>query len=138
MKTEISAGGVVVRKKGSVWEVLLLKDMKGNWTFPKGIIEKGENPKSAAQREIGEEVGINQLEYISELSSAEYMYYREGLIKKTVHYFLYQSKGDEVLNPQKEEGISQAKWFHFPQALKIIGYAKTNKPLLEEANRHLD
>ncbi len=35
MKKEISAGGVIVRKKARGWEVLLIKDMKSNWTFPK-------------------------------------------------------------------------------------------------------
>lgn len=97
MKKELSAGGVVVRKKGNAWQVLLLKDMNDNWTFPKGLIEKGENPPSAAKREIA----------------------------------------DEKLRPQKEEGISEAKWLTFPKALKVICYAKTNKPLLVEAKKVL-
>lgn len=137
MNTKISAGGVVVGKTGRSWTVLLLKDMNGNWTFPKGLIEKGEEPVAAAQREVEEEVGIKNLRLLREFPPIQYMYYREGLIKKTVHYFLFESTGKSVLKPQKEEGIRGAKWFRFPEALKVVGYAKTNRPLLEAAQKFL-
>ena len=43
MNTEVSSGGIVVYKAHDGWYVLLMKDMKHNWTFPKGKIEHGEN-----------------------------------------------------------------------------------------------
>ncbi|KKW10495.1 MAG: hypothetical protein UY49_C0021G0009 [Microgenomates group bacterium GW2011_GWC1_49_7] len=42
MKTEVSAGGIVVRKRMRIWEVLVIRDMNDVWTFPKGLVEKGE------------------------------------------------------------------------------------------------
>ena len=54
MKTEVSAGGVIVRKRRDAWEVLLICDPKGKWTFPKGHLEADESYQDAAIREIGE------------------------------------------------------------------------------------
>lgn len=133
MKTETSAGGIIVRKKSSRWEVLLICDMNKSWTFPKGIIEKGENPVDSAKREIAEEVGIQKLILLKTLNSITYIYRRNGLISKTVQYYLFKQLGREEIHVQREEGIFQAQWVTFQKALRIIGYAKTNKALLQEA-----
>ena len=133
MKTEVSAGGVVVQKRGSVWRVLLLRDMNDSWTFPKGLVEKGEKKKDAALREIGEEVGLTKLEYIRSVSPIEYVYRRGSLVHKTVHYFLFRAQGTETIVCQKSEGIKEAKWFEFDEAISIIGYPKTNIALLKKA-----
>lgn len=129
MKTETSAGGIVVKNN----RVLLLRDMNDSWTFPKGVVEKGETYRDAALREIQEEVGLTKLEYIAAVSPIEYFYRRGSLIHKTVHYFLFQASGEEKIVCQKSEGISDARWFEFEKAISVIGYPKTNIPLLREA-----
>ncbi len=134
MKRELSAGGIIVRKKGTQWDVLLLRDMNKNWTFPKGLVEEGEDPIAAAKREIFEEVGIRDVSLLSLLKPIHYMYNRGGLISKTVHYFLFSSRGTETPKGQKEEGISDVRWVPLDEAITIIGYPKTNKPLLEEVS----
>jgi 8-oxo-dGTP pyrophosphatase MutT (NUDIX family) len=133
MKTEISAGGIIFKRMGSDWHVALLKDMSGNWTFPKGIIEKGESPQEAAEREIAEEIGLSRLRYIAPVSSVSYTYRRGRLIHKTVHYFLFEATGDEPFVCQKNEGIQEAQWMKPDQAQKIVGYGKTNTPLIAQA-----
>ncbi len=130
MKIEISAGGIVVRKNKNSWEVLLMRDMSNNWTFPKGLVEKGEDLVAAAAREIQEEVGLSDVRFIAKLPTIRYMYQRNGLISKVVHYFLFTSSGTATLAPQKEEGIKEARWVPIDQAREIIGYPKTNAPLL--------
>lgn len=135
MKVEISSGGVVYRQNGSSFEVLLLKDKNNFWSFPKGLIEEGEDKLTAAQREIGEEVGIHNLEMISELAPIHYIYkWQTTIIKKTVYFFLFKYAGSETPKPQLEEGITETKWFDLEEAIKIIGYVKTNKAVLEEAH----
>lgn len=134
MITEISAGGVVYQKKGSGFQLLLLKDRKGEWTFPKGLVEKNEDTIVTAQREIAEEVGLTNTKFIAELDPVNYFYKREGkLIKKTVHYYLFQFTGSDEPVGQKEEGIREVKWFSPKEALEIVGYRKTNKKVLEMA-----
>jgi 8-oxo-dGTP pyrophosphatase MutT (NUDIX family) len=137
MRIEISAGGIIVRKRNDGYEVVLICDSKGKWTFPKGHLEVDESHLDTAIREIGEEVGIYDLRHIADLSPVTYLFTRDGLVKKTVHFFLFESKGDMPLVPQAEEGISQAQWVPWADAEKQLGYPKTNKPILEEARTFL-
>jgi 8-oxo-dGTP pyrophosphatase MutT (NUDIX family) len=71
MKTEHSAGGIVIRKQKPGCFVLIIKDMNHSWTFPKGMIELGEKPVEAAVREIAEETGVNNLKLIKPLEQIE-------------------------------------------------------------------
>lgn len=137
MKTEISAGGIVVRLKPGRWEVLLLQDMNDTWTFPKGKIGIGEDIEDAARREIREEVGLRDIKMLSKLPVIRYMYRRNGLIGKTVQYYIFQSIGNETLVSQTEEGIHDATWMPLDRAERIIGYPKTNKALLKKTVRFL-
>lgn len=116
----------------------MLKDQKGQWTFPKGMIEKGESPEEAAKREIEEEVGLHAVEVKEKLDSVQYFFkWEEELVKKTVHYFLAEFTGSEQPVPQTEEGIQEVKWFSTEDALKEVGYKKSNKPILEKAIKSL-
>lgn len=138
MKIEISAGGIVYRKKGKACQILLLKDKNNNWTFPKGLIEDNEDKITTAQREIGEEVGLKNTKFISELPPIGYWYkWQKDLVKKTVYYFLFEAVGNEKPEPQKDEGIKEVKWFTPQKALAIIGYRKTNEPVLKEVIKRL-
>ncbi len=137
MNTETSAGGIIVYKSAAGWQVLLMKDMKNNWTFPKGKIEDGEDLQDTATREIEEEVGITNLRCVTQLSPTTYWYTRGKSIKKTVHYFLFFSKTKQHPKVQSEEGISDAKWTNWRAAETLIGYPKTNAPLLSEAHKAL-
>ncbi|RJR15374.1 NUDIX domain-containing protein [Candidatus Microgenomates bacterium] len=136
MHFEQSAGGVVVAKKGDKHFVLLLKDKSNKWTFPKGLIEKGEEKEKAAEREIGEETGIKTLKLLKSLTPIEYFYRWEGdLRKKTVYYFLFAGDADEKGTPQREEGIQEIRWIPIDEAMASIGYPKTNKKILMEAKQ---
>ncbi len=132
MKTEVSAGGIVVHNGKNQWYVLILKDMNNTWTFPKGLIETGETPEVAAGREIAEEVGTSRLTLLARLPPVTYFYERNGRIKKTVQYFIFESPSRARPKPQKQEGISEARWVKLGDATQMIGYRQTNVKLLEE------
>lgn len=134
MRIEISAGGVVFKKQGKEIRILLLRDQNGNWTFPKGLVEDNENQEITAQREILEETGLENIELVVPLSPIQYWFKWEGdLVKKTVYYYLFKDLGHKKPKPQIAEGISEVKWFKKDEALKIIGYRKTNEKVLKEA-----
>ncbi len=135
MKTEVSAGGIILKYTKRVWEVLVLQDMNSVWTFPKGKIEENENLEQAAVREIHEEVGMKSLIMIRKFRPIEYTYTKSGPVKKTVHYFLFQSDGTEHLINQTEEGIHNATWMPIDHALEVIGYPKTNRALLVQVKQ---
>ena len=133
-KFEHSAGGVIFRRSGKEVEILLLKDKKGEWSFPNGLIEENEEKIKTAEREIGEEVGLHDLTFVDEIDSIRYFYRFQGaLVRKKVDFYLFEYKGNKTPVPQKEEGISEVVWFTPEEAQKNIGYAKTNKPVLERA-----
>ena len=138
MKQEQSAGAVIIRNLSNIWEVLLIRDMKGILTFPKGFMEMGEDAKQTAKREATEETGITNITLLAELPSVSYFYTRNGQsIKKLVQYFLFISNKDEQLTPQIEEGITEIVWMHMDKALALIGYEKSNKPVLTAANTYI-
>ena len=65
MPTEKSCGAVVFKqqKDGSV-KYLLLHYEAGHWDFPKGKQEKNEKEEQTAAREIKEETGIEDIEFV--------------------------------------------------------------------------
>ncbi len=132
MNTEHSAGGIILRKYRNSWQLLLIKDMSGNWTFPKGKIEKGESSLEAAVREIKEEVGLFDLSMVERLSSVLYIYKRKGTVNKIVDYFLFISTIGQSITLQKDEGIQDAKWVNVTDALKAVGYPQTYIPLVKK------
>lgn len=137
MRTEFSAGGIIACQFQKKWYILILKDMNGTWTFPKGVIEKGESAEEAAKREIHEEVGITGLKLLATLTPIQYFYRRKGTIKKTVQYFIFLSDIRTKPNVQKEEGIREARWVPINEAMEMIGYRETNVGLLKETEKYL-
>ena len=137
MKLEISSGGIIYRKNKGKFEIALVLDSFSRWTFPKGHIEKGEKPEEAGLREVGEEIGIRDLEIIKLLKKIDYWFKLEGvLIHKYVYFFLMEAPPGAKLKFQKEE-LKDARWFTPQNALKNIDYKKDNTSLLKKAIENL-
>ena len=102
-----AAGGVVENNKKQV----LLIFRNGFWDLPKGKLEKGEDVKEAAIREVEEECGLFAPEITKELASTYHTYERQGkkYLKKTFWYSMFYDK-EHALVPQFEEGITKACW----------------------------
>lgn len=129
---EFSSGGVIIKKYDAGLKVLLIKDGYGHWTWPKGNIEAGESPEEAAIREIGEEVGLKDIELIDKITDIEYYYRLKGrLIFKTVYLYLFETKAQEPIKALKSE-IEDAQWFSPETALKRVEY-KDSKEVLKKA-----
>ena len=58
--TPTHAGGIVYRMNGDSPEFLLVtaRSPRVEWVYPKGRIERGEDPAGAAVREVEEEAGV--------------------------------------------------------------------------------
>lgn len=112
--------------------VAMLKDSYGKWTFPKGHVEPGETTKQAAMREIEEEMGLRQLKSIAKIGTIDIWFrdrfvFKGKLIHKYIHYFLFESIGDQRLRkpeptPEDREQIHAVRWVPINQFRKKSNY----------------
>ncbi|OGS28572.1 MAG: hypothetical protein A2218_05010 [Elusimicrobia bacterium RIFOXYA2_FULL_53_38] len=126
---EHAAGGIIL-EDGCVL-LILMRDLKGVkvWTFPKGHLELGETPRTAACREVAEETGFD-CEIISELYTAEYSFVRNGRpVDKDVRWYLMKRVGGDgaVKTPEEIFGI---QWRPLSEARGLLRY-KSDLRILE-------
>lgn len=117
--SKLSCGVVVVRKAESGWMTLLLRAYR-NWDFPKGLCEGGEQPLEAAVREVGEETGIDDLNFDWGDRYVDTAPYNRG---KVARYYLARTAEESV-----EMGISpelgrpehhEYRWVSFDEAYDL-------------------
>jgi len=128
---EPTAGGIIFRrdKSGEV-EILLAQDVRNRWTIPKGHIEEGETAQQAAKREIGEEVGLHDVEIMGWLGKIHFRYRRQDkLVLMTTQIYLVKAHGDTDAT-EKDHWMSDLKWFKFNDALETIEYEDIGKLML--------
>ena len=102
-----AAGGVVYNNQN---KILMIKRL-GKCDLPKGKVETGEALQTCAIREVEEECGISKPVIIKKLKPSYHIYKSENnSILKTTYWFLMKYNGNEELNPQKSEDITEAKW----------------------------
>lgn len=119
MIKEISSGGVVVFGN----TILLLKKFNGDWVLPKGRIEKNEDLKDAALREVMEEAGV-KAEITKYIGKIKYKYENlkeEEMVHKTVHWYFMKSNCMDCV-PQKKEGFIDAMFVHMDKAKDLVRY----------------
>ena len=98
---ESSCGAIVYRIINGETRFLLIKNKRSaNWGFPKGHIERGENEKETAYREVLEEAGI-RIRFLPDFRfRSEYSI--QGRIEKQVVIFL-ATTDDTTTTIQQEE-----------------------------------
>lgn len=104
----LAAGGLVLNKNGE----LLMIYRNNTWDLPKGKVEKNEETKAAALREVEEECGVKGI-CIDEFAGFTYhLYDLEGkqFFKTTHWYTMGVSSAQQILKPQLEEGITRVAW----------------------------
>ena len=128
-RDEISAGGIVFRNEGAAPLYLLIRDSYGNWGFPKGHLEQGEQPDAAAMREVSEETGLTRLELRAPVETIDWHFrFRGRLIHKVCHFYLMES-ADARTKPQRAEGITACRWARYDDAARMLSYANAREVL---------
>lgn len=135
-----AAGGLVFNKESQ----LLTIKRNGIWDLPKGKIEKYEDQRAAALREVMEETGLNMLNISEKVGETYHAYFEDDVVMlKETHWYFMNSSGKGKLKPQEEEGISEVKWadldwfrsaeFTTYQSIKdIVAKALANQPAVTE------
>ena len=128
-REEVSAGGVVYRIDDGRPLFLLIRDSYANWGFPKGHLERGEAPETAAVREVTEETGLEAIESRGVIETIDwYFRFRGRLIHKVCHFYLMESASDRT-SPQTAEGITECQWVPYDEATRMISYANARQVL---------
>jgi len=132
---EISAGAVIFRKNSRL-QFLLLHYPSGHWDFVKGKIEVNENPHQTTIREVKEETGITDLDFVNGFEeSVEYEFQYDGeLIHKKVIFFLAKTNTVEIKISHEHLDFV---WLEFKEALEKTTY-RNARSVLSKANQLLE
>lgn len=134
---EYSSGGVVYRRTETGYEFVAVQRARhGDWSLPKGHIEKGESKEEAALREVKEETGI-EARIVGDLREVVYFYKRpkQGLTRKSVYYYLMEALTYDLGGPNWE--VFESRWVPMSEAGDLLSYAN-DKQTVQQALKALD
>jgi len=110
-----ASGGVVV--KDGKWLFMFRRKI---WDLPKGKLDKGENSKQAAIREIQEETGV-KVKVKDKICTTWHTYtLNNNRILKRTKWYLCDCIDDSKISPQAEEQIEKLEWFNLIEAKSIL------------------
>lgn len=110
-----AAGGIVTKRDKYLFIYRLKK-----WDLPKGKLEKKENVKVAAVREVEEECNV-KVKLGPKVCKTWHTYTRNGKnhLKKTSWYHMTLEE-DGKMKPQKEEGIEKVIWVNKVEVRTVL------------------
>ena len=110
-----ASGGVVV--KDGKWLFMFRRKI---WDLPKGKLDKGENSRQAAVREIQEETGV-KVKVKDKICTTWHTYtLNNNRILKRTKWYLCDCIDDSKIAPQAEEQIEKLEWFTLPEAKSVL------------------
>ncbi len=124
--------------KNNHFQIVFILDAFNRWTFPKGHIEEGEDQVEALEREIKEEIGLEEVKVIKELGEREYIANEPGkeAVRRKVTDFLVEASGKTEIKLEKSPGIKDAQWFDLDKIAELKRY-KDCEYVLQEAINYL-
>lgn len=135
---ETSVGAFLYKiENNEIFFLLVYSKRNNEWGFPKGHIEPDETEIETAKREIKEETGITDIEFINKFRCID-TYKIKGtlsntknrIIDKNVIYYLARTKED--FKGSVDDEIGQGKWLNYNQSIEFLKY-DNQKQLLKSA-----
>jgi 8-oxo-dGTP pyrophosphatase MutT (NUDIX family) len=127
---EKSCGAVIYINNQEKTRYLLLNYTAGHWDFVKGNVEPNETEKQTVTREMMEETGITDAQFVDGFrESINYFYRRQGLtINKEVVFFIIESNADEVKISFEHIGFI---WLDYQHAMEKLTFKNAKDVLLK-------
>ena len=120
------AGGVVFYDN----KVFLLKNEKGEWVLPKGVMRNGDLSNEVALKKVQEEAGISA-EIISTAGRTNYEFFsvsRQRPVCNKITWYIMKSP-DSNYKVSEEEKFTDGGFFNIDEAMSRITYSQ-DKSLL--------
>jgi len=132
---EKSCGAVVFLKTLEETKYLLLQYEAGHWDFVKGNVEPDESEKETVLRELKEETGIIDAQFVEGFKEKiQYFYRRQGdTVQKEVIFFVIQSQTEKVQLSFEHIGYI---WLDYQKAMEKLTF-KNAKDTLQKAHSFL-
>lgn len=133
MPVERSAGAIIFRREGEKIYYLLLhypgashRAEKDYWDFPKGHIEKSEKEIETVKREVKEETGLKDLNFIEGFKGTiKYFFRWQGKnVLKFVNFYLGETKTKKVQISFEHIGYC---WLPYEKALEKLTFKMPKK-----------
>jgi 8-oxo-dGTP pyrophosphatase MutT (NUDIX family) len=126
-------GVIVYHDFHGLFKYLILKHRKGHWSFAKGHRDPGETVLMTAIRELHEEAGIDDVEFLKEevMLKEKYQFINgKGVhVKKDVWYFIARSNTEDIVVDNKE--IMAYKWCTLFESERKLTFKQSYKILRE-------
>lgn len=122
--TTYRAAGGVVASPDDHQVLLLIRPGRDEIRLPKGHIDAGEAPESAALREVREETGYAQLELLADLGEQLVTFLLGDLtIQRAERYFLMRTISlEQVKRPRNDEQQFFVVWVGWHEALAHLTF----------------
>jgi len=128
----LQAGAVAFREHGGQRQYLLITSQRGNWIFPKGIVEPGETPEETALKETREEAGIHGVILPEPVATYEDHKWRSVCVVR-----LYLLRYADDCPSWDEKHLRERRWCSYEEARRLIKKPKI-RSALQKAQERLD
>jgi len=127
MLTRNCAGGIVFFEN----KVLILKNEKSEWVFPKGAIRSEDSPDTVAVSRVELEAGVNA-KIICSAGRSNYEFFsitRQRPVCNKIHWYVMEAK-DETCVPNTAQNFLDGGFFPVEEALEMTTYGQDKSLLM--------
>lgn len=135
MQLRDCAGGVVFCSN----KVFILKNEKGEWVLPKGVLRQGLTPESTALYSVLKEAGI-EANIIDSAGRTFYEFFsitRQKPVCNRIAWFIMQAQTEKFVVGEPEK-IKGAGYFVVDEALDMITYSQDRSLVVQSYRKYCD
>ncbi|CAH2106450.1 unnamed protein product [Euphydryas editha] len=127
--TSLGVGGLVINDNNEILVVIEKHHEIAHWKFPGGYVERGEDIKDAAIREVKEETGIDAVFE----SMVTFRHVHDTMFGNSDIYFVVLLKATSTEITKSELEIKDCKWMSMDEYLNHPNAIEFNKFILKQA-----
>lgn len=121
------AGGVVFHGD----KVLVLKNEKGEWVFPKGVIRNGDYPDDVAVSRVNSEAGV-RARIVASAGRTNYEFFsvsRQRPVANKITWYIMRAETDAVV-PNAEQNFYEGEFLPVEEAMDRVTYSQDKSLLM--------